>query len=112
MTTLNDLDKRISVLETEFENMEKTIMKVETVIHDNYEGTLAIKERLDKWNGSIPHLAEDVKEMKGTQVELVKLLSEKAVMDGKQTQKMNIMWAIGAALIGAGLSIVIKLLVG
>jgi predicted nucleic acid-binding Zn-ribbon protein len=112
MANISDLDKRISVLETEFENMEKTVMKVESVVHDNYEGTIAIKERLDKWNGSIPHLAEDVKEMKSTQTELVRLLSEKAISDTKQAIKINIMWAVGAAIIGAAFSYAIKSLVG
>jgi prefoldin subunit 5 len=50
MIDINDLDKRISVLEVELENMEKSIMKMDNIIQDNYEGTLAIKERLDKWN--------------------------------------------------------------
>jgi chromosome segregation ATPase len=111
MATLSSLDRRISVLEAEIENMEKTITKIESVIHDNYEGTLAIKQRLDTWNGSIPHLVEDVKELHVMQVELLEAVNKKSIIDAKTSVKLGIMWAAGAAIVGAGFSLVIKLLV-
>jgi hypothetical protein len=111
MTTLSDLDRRISVLEAEVENMEKAIMKVETLVSDNYEGTLSIKERLDKWNGSIPHLVEDVKELRVMQVQLLDAVNKKSIADAKASVKVSIMWAAAAAVLGAGFTMLIKLLV-
>ncbi len=111
MTNLNDLDKRISVLEAEVDNMERTIMKIEVVVSDNYDGTLSIKERLDKWNGSIPHLVEDVKELRVMQIQLLDAVNARSVADAKSSVKTNIMWAATAAVIGAAFTMLIKLLV-
>jgi chromosome segregation ATPase len=112
MVDINELDKRITVLESEFENMEKSIMKIDVAVSENKEATMAIKERLDKWNGSIPHLVEDVQEVKGLQIQLLDKISKNNVADEKREVKMKIVWAAFAALAGAILSYTIKSLVG
>lgn len=108
---VNDLDKRISILETEFENMDNTITKMETTVSENYESTLAIKERLDKWNGSIPHLVEDVKVANGKMDKVLEALSANTVADAKNSVKIKVMWAILAAAASSLLTLAIKLLV-
>lgn len=112
MVDINELDKRISVLETELENMEKSIMKIDVAVSENHEATMSIKERLDKWNGSIPHLVEDVKEVKGLQMKLLDKLNKNTIADKNREAKIKIMWGVFAAVGGALLSFAIKTLIG
>lgn len=110
-TDINDLDKRISILETEFENMDNTITKMEVTVNENFESTLAIKERLDKWNGSIPHLVEDVKVANGKMDKVLEALNANTLADAKNSAKIKILWAVLAAAASSMLTLAIKLLV-
>lgn len=56
-----DLEVRVSVLETEISNMEETLKKLDSRLEDNHNLTYDIKSRLDKQNGLIPHMSEDIK---------------------------------------------------
>ena len=111
MADVNELDKRISMLEVEFENLESNMAKMDVVVHENYESTLAIKERLDKMNGSIPHLVEDVKGMHEMQKQLLDAMTKNTIADAKKAVKLSILWSIAAAIVGAGFTILIKTLV-
>jgi TolA-binding protein len=107
---LTELDKRVAILETEFQNMEKRVAKMDDIVTENYQGTLAIKERLDKMNGTIPHLADDMKELKADQKELIASLNKNKIEDEKKGAKLNILWMAGVGIVSAGFSILIKYL--
>lgn len=104
----SDLDKRISIIEAEFENMEKAVAKIDENLQENYKLTLQIKERLDKWNGSIPRMSEDIKSIQQTQDDISKSLTKNELSNAKKhaahETKMKVVWGIvstiGVALAG------------
>jgi plasmid maintenance system antidote protein VapI len=93
----HELDKRVSVLEVEFKNVKETV-------EENRDLTLQIKERLDKQNGLIPHMADSVKSLVDVQQEMMKKLNANDIQDAKDGAKMKVLWAaagtIGAAILG------------
>lgn len=99
-----EINERVSVLEVEFSNMKESLNKLSTALDKNSEVTFEIKERLDKQNGLIPHMAESVKAMSDRQEEMMDRLNEEAVHAASTKVKMKILWAIagtvGAALLG------------
>jgi uncharacterized coiled-coil protein SlyX len=98
-----NLDKRISILEVKQEAMNETIEKIDASIEESYKISLQIKERLDRWNGSIPHMAEDLKELKETQASLNKALVKSEHDDKENSTKTKILWGI-VTTIGGGLA--------
>lgn len=101
---MEDLSSRISVLEAKVSMLEKSVEKADQTMRDNYEVTTSIKERLDKQNGWLPHLIEDVQELKS----MIKVHTEHQV---ESAIKVKIVWsifgAIGASLIGIGIKLML-----
>lgn len=97
-----ELNERVSVLEVKIENMEETLKRLDINQKEHAEITLQIKERLDKQNGLIPHMAESVREIADSQKELMKQMNAEAVDDASAKVKLGILWALVGA-IGMGL---------
>ena len=110
MSDDNDLFSKVLVLEVRTENIEKTLEKLDINLSENYRATLQIKERLDKQNGAIPHLVEDVKELQKTQNILSDAFHKNVVSDTEQKTKLKILWGILATLGTAAMGMAIKLL--
>jgi len=74
---------------------------------------LEIKERLDKWNGTIPHLSEDLKEIKEDYKKMGETLGTHIVEETKNISKIKIMWgilgAVGTALVGATVKLLLNM---
>ena len=68
MSDENDI--KIAVLETRMDNSE-------TLVSETQRAVISIKERLDKTNGAIPHMAEDIKNIKNDIREVADSLSKK-----------------------------------
>lgn len=83
----SSLDKRISIIEVKYEVMREAIEKIDTNLEESYKITLQIKERLDKWNGSIPHMASDMKQLKEN-------FEKKGNDDKELSTKTKILWGI------------------
>lgn len=92
-----DLSERVSVIEVKIENMEEALQRLSRVQEEHQNITLQIKERLDKQNGIIPHMAEDIRNMSVRQEELIKGANEHAVSTAASKVKMGIMWALVSA---------------
>lgn len=94
MEDYSSLDKRISILEVKFNAMEKTIEKINDKLEQSYDVSIQIKERLDKWNGTIPHMAEDMKSLKENQTNLSKALIKNEINDEQHSTKMKVVWGV------------------
>lgn len=97
-----ELNERVSILEVKFENMEEALKRLDVSLADNTGLTLQIKERIDKQNGLIPHMAESVKAMSEIQHQMMAKMNDEAVSEASTKVKVKILWAIVAAL-GTGL---------
>jgi hypothetical protein len=92
------------------ENIEKTLEKLDINLSENYRVTLSIKERLDKQNGAIPHLVEDVKELKHGQTALFDAIVKNSISDTENKTRVKILWGILATIGTAAIGFAIKLL--
>ncbi len=77
---VDDMTTRVTRLEAKSDYMEKKIEAMIDTLQLTHIAVTSIKERLDKWNGSIPHMAEDIKEQKADLKE-VKEKMERVVVD-------------------------------
>lgn len=109
---MSDLNERVSIVEVKLENMDETLKRLHSNLESNTSLTLQIKERLDKQNGAIPHMAETMKLVLDEQKNLSSKLAEKAVDDAKASVKVKVMWGIILALGGGFLTFAIDLLKG
>jgi len=87
-----ECNSRISVLEVKSEILEKTLDKMDANLTDNYRVTLQIKERLDKQNGALPHLVEDVKELQKNQLTLLESFTKNTISDTESKTRLHILW--------------------
>jgi len=88
------IDKRLSILEVKYEAMNEAIEKIDANLEESYKVTLQIKERLDKWNGNIPHMASDVKELKETLAKREETLIKRDAEAKETSTKTKILWGI------------------
>ena len=63
MADINDLDKRVAVIESEFKNLKENFEQMKDSSQETFKLVFSMKERIDKQNGLIPHMAEKVKEI-------------------------------------------------
>lgn len=78
--------------------MEEGLKRLDSSITDNTGLTLQIKERLDKQNGLLPHMAESIKAMSNVQGQMMKQMNEEAVSEASTKVKLGILWAVCAAI--------------
>lgn len=112
MPDINELSIKVSVLETEYENMVKTLDRLEKNLEGNSALVSQIKERLDKQNGLIPHMAESIKDMHSCQQELIKKLTANTIKDSAMNVKVKLMWGLVTALAGGLLYALLRIYVG
>jgi chromosome segregation ATPase len=112
MTTTNELDKRVTILEVELKNMSTSLNKLDKIIEENTEITFQIKEKLDKQNGAIPHLSEMIKQIATRQEQIADKLNTSIVGTLMYKTKTKVMWGM-LAVIGISLTgIVLKSILG
>jgi uncharacterized coiled-coil protein SlyX len=104
-----DLETRISVLETEHDYAQKTLDKLEEKMDINNETIMSIKERMDKQNGIIPRMAAQ----QDTLIEkfdghLTKF-NDHVLSEASVGLKIKIMWGIIATLSSGFVVAVIKI---
>jgi len=105
-----EISARVSILEVKSENVEKTLEKLGANLSENYKVTIQIKERLDKQNGALPHLVDDVQDLKEVQSKMFNSLIQHVILDAENRTKLNILWGVIATIGVAVVGLVIKLL--
>lgn len=93
-----ELNERVSILEVKYDNMEDTLKRLDVSQKEHQEITLGIKEKLDKQNGIIPHMAESLRSMHELQNQIMNKMNSNAVGDAKTNIKLGILWAVSAAI--------------
>ncbi len=101
----DELETRVAVLEVKSDVQSEKFDKIEESLKETHGMVFSIKERLDKQNGIIPHMAEDMKVIK----KHYEIVSKEQTDSGI---KLKILWGVLGALGGSLLSLVIKLLIG
>jgi hypothetical protein len=96
-------------LEVQVAVIENRVDTLETMFKETHNAVLSIKERLDKTNGAIPHMAEDIRTMR-TEIKAVadslsvktsdiaEALAIKTSEDAKNNTKLNVLWGVIATL--------------
>jgi chromosome segregation ATPase len=112
MSDIIEIDKRVSVLEVEVENMEISLKKLDRNIENNGQITLQIKERLDKQNGAIPHLSEMVKNMAAQQEKMMSSLTSEKVRHAGMDAKVTALWVLSAGIVTGVMGYAIKSIIG
>ena len=99
-----ELNERVSILEVKFENMEDTLKRLMNNHAEHFDTTLQIKERLDKQNGAIPHMSEDIRAMTLTQNKMFSRMNSDKIKSENLDVKFKILWAGLAIAAGAVLT--------
>jgi len=107
-----ELDTRVAVLEVKGEVQAEKLDKIEENLKETHSMVFSIKERLDKQNGAIPHMAEKIDKMSEVVYELKENQSAMQSEQTKDGTKLHIIWGIGGIVGGGILSYAIKLLIG
>jgi len=100
---MSEADIRIAVLENRIDTLQD-------MFKETHVAVLSIKERLDKTNGAIPHMAEDIKNIRAEiktvadslavkTTDLAETLAAKTIEDTKSQTKFNILWGVIACLL-------------
>lgn len=105
------METRVAVLEEKIENQQNQLDKIEDSTKETHVTIYQIKSRLDSWNGTIPHLAEDVKEILTQQKVIVESITEEKIKSAKNEVKIKIMWGIIATLGTALGSVLVKFII-
>lgn len=89
---MDPLEIRVVILETKTSSMEAKFEKMENRLEQTHELVLEIKERLDKQNGWIPHLQQDIKTLKDSQSQLNTILNKNGLEDKEQSTRVKVIW--------------------
>lgn len=101
MADVNELDKKVSVLEVEVSNVKGALENLSTLIDKNNEITSDIKTRLDKQNGLIPHMSEGIKHLMNKQEAVMEQVNQNSIKETATRIKVTIVWGFITA-VGAG----------
>jgi len=96
-------EARVIVLESEMTHVKNAIDDLRETLEHNTEMTFHIKERLDKQNGAIPSIQENMKILLSEHRDLAKQVSDQATNQAKISVKTTILWAI-VGVIGTGIA--------
>ena len=89
---INELDKRLVVAENDLKHMAAATEELKSTVNENYRLTLEIKERLDKQNGSIPHMSKGVESISSNLILLSKRMNDSEKRNISNTFKTKLMW--------------------
>lgn len=104
-----DTESRLAVLEVKNEVQDERFSRMENSVKETYNMVFQVKERLDKQNGAIPHLVEDVKNLTTKQDLMFGILNKNSQEDYKTKVKISILWGILGAASIAAIEIFLKL---
>ncbi len=67
MVEINDLDKRLAIVEIEFKNLKENLRgeldEVKETSKETFDLLIVLKERMDKQNGLLPHMSDSMTEL-------------------------------------------------
>jgi len=98
-----EIEKRLTILETELPIIKENINDIYDIVYDT-------KEHLDKQNGAIPHMTEQLKELVDEHHEFAHKIDNYIIKTEKIDLKTKIMWAMGGTGLSALVYIVSKLI--
>ena len=80
--------------------MEESLERLSISQKEYLDVTMQIKERLDRQNGAIPHMVDDIKGVLETQAKILGRLNKDAQKAEALSFKMKILWSILALAAG------------
>ncbi len=87
----SEIETRVAVLETKSDYQAEKLDKIEVNLKDTHGMVFSIKERLDKQNGAIPHMAE--------KIDLVsEVVNELKNNQTKDSSKLSVIWGVAGAI--------------
>lgn len=104
---MSEVSERVSVLEVKVENVEKALSKLSDSQKEHFETTLQIKERLDKQNGAIPHIQEDMRGLVDTQEKILSRLNKDSIRNANLSIRVKLLWSTLAIGVGSLLTHVV-----
>ncbi len=114
MAEISELDKRLAIQEIEFKNLKEVVDEVKTHSKETFELVSGLKERLDKQNGLLPHMAEDVSElthrMDVLTNNLTTYMQSKAVPKAPASSSKPAKWAAISAIVTAMLAAMVEVI--
>lgn len=80
----DDLNIKVAVIENELENLKQITKEREIRERETHSMLLDIKSRIDKQNGTLPHMAEDIKSLH-TKVDQLAIQTNKKIFQIERT---------------------------
>ena len=112
MSNVNELDKRVTVLEVELKNMTDSLTKLDKRIEENIEVTFQIKEHIDRQNGKLPYIVDMVNNISERQEQIADKLNSSIITSTGNHTKVKIMWGNFAIVSTGLLGFILKSILG
>ena len=103
-------EARVIVLESEMSHVKDCLEDLSCQLQHNTEMTLHIKEKLDKQNGAIPGIQENVKLLLSEHRDLRKEVAKQTENQAKNGIKIKVLWGMAGVIATAIMSYVINLI--
>jgi len=98
---LLEIDKRVTILETELPIIKENINDIYDVVYET-------KEKLDKQNGTIPFISEQIRELVEEHREFAKKIDDYIIKTERIDFKTKILWAAGGLISSSIIYFVLK----
>ena len=95
-----DLETRVAIVETRQNIFEENVNEIYDVVQE-------VKERLDKQNGILPHISDEVKDLSS---KLNEYIAESNTAKGVTAFSHKLLWAIMGGMGTAVLALVVKII--
>ncbi len=110
MADINELDKRLAVAESEFKNLKEVVDEVKTHSRETFEMVSGLKERLDKQNGLLPHMAEKVELLSENFNSYVQQQQHRSIVKKSSDLAKPAKWAAMSAVATATIAAIVELI--
>jgi hypothetical protein len=98
----NNLALKVYTLEADQKYLNDKIEKIESTLESHVEVTYDIKERIDKWDGFMPHMVNTMNKLADNQEEIKNSITKRELNNSAKTTelttKFKILWGILAFL--------------
>jgi uncharacterized protein YoxC len=107
---VDQIETRVTVLESELVHTKDDIKELKAYSNEIFDIVSGTKEKLDKQNGAIPHLVEQVTKLIDKHENFNNKFNDFVIKSEGNSVKTKILWGIFITVISSGICIIFKLL--
>jgi len=107
---VDNLEHRVTVLETDLKHVEETEKELKEYCNEIYDVILETKTRLDKQNGILPHIYDQIQLLSSKQEKFEESFDKFIIKFEKTSFKAKILWGGAGTILSSTVFIILKVL--